>query len=82
MRSLTAVLDVHRRELPRLLPLITAYGLVMASLYVLKPARNALFLDRLGVAQLPVVLVLVALVGGLAALVFSRFSTRVRRGVT
>lgn len=78
MRSLSNLLDVQRQELPRLLPLISAYGLVMASLYVLKPARNALFLDRLGVGQLPVVLVLVALIGGLAALVFSRFSTRVR----
>ena len=78
MRSLLAGFDVQRRELPRLLPITCAYGLVMASLYVLKPARNALFLDHLGVSQLPVVMLLVALVGGLAALVFSRFSTRVR----
>ena len=78
MRSLLPAFDVQRQELPRLLPITGAYGLVMASLYVLKPARNALFLDRLGVAQLPVVLLLVALVGGLAALVFSRFSARVR----
>jgi AAA family ATP:ADP antiporter len=70
--------DVQRQEWSRLLPITAAYGLVMASLYVLKPARNALFLDRLGVGQLPVVLVLVALIGGVAALVFSRFTGRVR----
>ena len=78
MRSLLSAFDVHRQELSRLLPITGAYGLVMASLYVLKPARNALFLDRLGVSQLPVVLLLVAFVGALAALVFSRFSARVR----
>lgn len=78
MKSIFDLFDVRRRELPRLLPVISAYGLVMASLYVLKPARNALFLDRLGVAQLPYVLLLVAFVGGAAALVFTRFSRRVQ----
>ena len=62
------------RELSRIVPLASAYGLVMASLYVLKPARNALFLDQLGIAKLPYVLILVALVGGAAALVFTRLS--------
>lgn len=70
--------DVRRRELPRLLPITFAYGLVMASLYILKPARNALFLDRIGVGQLPYVMTLVALVGGAAALVFTRFAARAR----
>lgn len=78
MRFLVDHFGVQQRELGRLVPIISAYGLVMASLYVLKPARNALFLDRLGVAQLPLVLLLVALVGAVAALVFSRFSRRIR----
>ncbi|MBI2504666.1 MAG: HEAT repeat domain-containing protein [Candidatus Latescibacteria bacterium] len=77
LRKLLGV-EVRREEWARLLPLSLAYGLVMASLYVLKPARNALFLDRLGIAQLPYVLLLVALAGGVAALVFARFSARVR----
>ena len=47
----------------RVLPMTVAYGIVMASLYVLKPARNALFLNRFGIDQLPFVLMLVALVG-------------------
>lgn len=64
--------DVRRGEWSRVLPLVASYGLVMSSLYVLKPARNALFLDRVGVAQLPYVLLLVALFGGLAAVLFTR----------
>ena len=64
--------DVRRGEWGRVLPLVASYGLVMSSLYVLKPARNALFLDRVGVAQLPYVLLLVALFGGLAAVLFTR----------
>ena len=59
-KVLAGLVDVRREELPRILPLTLAYGLVMASLYVLKPARNALFLDQLGVGQLPYVLMLVA----------------------
>lgn len=55
-----------------------AYGIVMASLYVLKPARNALFLNRFGVDQLPFVLMLVALVGGVAAVGYARLAARFR----
>lgn len=58
----------------RALPLTLAYGLVLASLYVLKPARNALFLSQQGVDQLPYVLLLVALVGGVFALVYGRLT--------
>ena len=44
----------------------------MATLYMLKPARNALFLDGPGIGQLPYVLLLVALFGGLAATALTR----------
>ena len=69
---------VRRREIYRILPLSSAYGLVMASLYILKPARNALFLDRLGKEQLPLVLILVAAIGAGTALVFTRFTSSLR----
>lgn len=72
------MLDFDRGELKRVLPLTSAYGLVLASLYVLKPARNALFLDGIGVAQLPYVLMLVAVIGGVAAAVYGRYATRLR----
>ena len=77
-KFLGGLVDVRRGELSRILPLAMSYGLVMASLYVLKPARNALFLDRLGVAQLPYVLLLVALAGGGVAVLFSRLTQRIR----
>ncbi len=77
LKKIVAV-DVRPGEWSRLLPLVVAYALLMASLYVLKPARNALFLDAMGAAQLPYVLLLVALVGGVAAVFFARISRRVR----
>jgi len=77
-RYIGGLFGVRVRELSRIIPLTTAYGLVMGSLYVLKPVRNALFLDRLGVEQLLYVLMLVALVGGGAALLFSRFTAAFR----
>ena len=70
--------NIRKDEWRRLLPLTLAYALVMASVYVLKPVRNALFLNRLGIDQLPYVLLLVALVGGVTATVYSRFSRAVR----
>jgi ATP:ADP antiporter, AAA family len=73
LKKVVAV-DVRPGEWARLLPLVLAYALLMASLYVLKPARNALFLDAMGAAQLPYVLLLVALVGGIAAVLFARIS--------
>ncbi len=73
-KALAGAFSVRRDELRRVLPLASAYGLVLASLYLLKPARNALFLDSMGIGQLPYVLLLVALVGGLTASVFGKFS--------
>lgn len=75
---MAGLIDVREGEWRRLIPLALAYGLVLASVYVLKPVRNALFLDRLGAAQLPYVLMLVALVGGVAAAFYSRFTRSVR----
>ena len=65
-------------ELRRVLPIATAYGLVLASLYLLKPARNALFLSQIGVDQLPYVLLLVALVGAGAAAVYGSLARSMR----
>lgn len=64
------------RDIRRALPLALAYGLVLASLYLLKPARNALFLSKLGVGQLPYVLLLVAAVGAVFAFVYGRLTER------
>lgn len=71
-------LDLSSDELRRVVPMATAYGLILSSLYLLKPARNALFLDRLGIGQLPYVLLLVALVGGVTAAIYGRYARTVR----
>ncbi len=68
----TRLFGLRGNELVRALPVAIAYGLVLASMYVLKPARNALFLGRFGVEQLPYVLLLVALVGGVSAALYGR----------
>ncbi|MEO1337612.1 MAG: Npt1/Npt2 family nucleotide transporter, partial [Myxococcota bacterium] len=70
--------DLSRAELRRVLPVACAYGLILASLYLLKPARNALFLSQIGIDQLPYVLLLVALVGSITALVYGRFARAMR----
>ena len=79
LRKVTGIFsDLTRAELRRVLPITSAYGLVLASLYLLKPARNALFLSHQGVDQLPYALLLVALVGALAATAYGRFARTVR----
>ncbi len=77
-KTLTRLVDVRREELGRVLPLTAAFALFMASLYVLKPARDALFLDRFGVRQLPYALLLAALVGGAVAGINARIARSVR----
>lgn len=51
-----------------------AYGLLLASLYMLKPARNSLFLSRVGPAELPAVMCVVAVIGGATALALAVFA--------
>jgi ATP:ADP antiporter, AAA family len=70
--ALSRLFGLKGRELTRAGPLAAAYGLVLGSMYVLKPARNALFLGRFGAAHLPYVLLLVAVVGAVAALLYAR----------
>jgi len=74
---LSRLVDIRPGEWRRLLPISLAYALVLASVYMLKPARNALFLDRLGIEQLPYVLVLVAIIGGGVASIYARFTNGV-----
>lgn len=75
---LSRLVDIRAGDWRRLLPISLAYALVLASVYMLKPARNALFLDRLGIEQLPYVLVLVAVIGGGVASIYARFTNGVK----
>jgi MFS family permease len=65
-------------DLSKVGPIAGAYTLTLATIYVLKPARNALFLERVGVDQLPWVLMLVAVVGGLFVAVYGRLAAWIR----
>ncbi|MGF1511612.1 MAG: hypothetical protein ACFB9M_19120 [Myxococcota bacterium] len=71
-RRLGGLLGLEPGDLRKVAPLVAAYALTLTTLYVLKPARNAIFLDRLGVEQLPWVLLLVAVVGGITTSLYSR----------
>jgi ATP/ADP translocase/HEAT repeat protein len=77
-RLLGRFVDIRRDEVGRVFPLAGAYGLVLASLYVLKPVRNSLFLNSVGIDRLPYVLLLVALAGAAVALVLARFAAALR----
>jgi len=55
-----------------------AYALVMAALYVLKPLRNALFLEQMSVSNLPWALVAVAIAGAATAVAYDRLARRAR----
>jgi AAA family ATP:ADP antiporter len=78
---LSVATQLRRSELGRVVPIALANALILSSLYLLKPARNALFLSHLGAGQLPWVLLLAALVGGITALPLGRAieRTSVRR---
>jgi AAA family ATP:ADP antiporter len=52
--------------------------LIIASLSVLKPVRDSLFLVRFGNEKLPIVFVLVAAVSALVAVVYARYSKKIR----
>ncbi len=74
-KSLT---DVRREELKPLV-LMLLYGfLVMTSYYVIKPARNAMFVDRIGSDNLPYVYIAAAVVVSLVMIGYSRWVQRVK----
>ena len=52
--------------------------LLIASLLIIKPVRNSLFLVKFGVERLPYVFVLVALFSVLVASIYSKYSRKVR----
>lgn len=82
MRSVVRVglqlLGIKAGERRRVLAISLAYGFVLGSLYMLKPARNALFLSKMGADQLPFVLLVVAVIGALTAVAFARLTAAVK----
>ena len=74
-----SITDVRREEFAPV-ALMFVYGfLALTSYYVIKPARNSVFLDRLGADNLPYVYILTAVFVTLVMLVYSRYVDRIRQ---
>lgn len=76
MTTLLRIIGLRGDDIREALPLSLAYLQVMAALYVLKPVRNALFLDRFGAAGLPIVMLAVAVLGAATAAAYGALSQR------
>src|SRR5688572_18051592 len=74
VRSWFDTLTDVRREEARPLILMILYGfLAMTSYYVVKPVRNAVFVDRVGADNLPYVYILTAIVVSVIMVAYSRY---------
>jgi AAA family ATP:ADP antiporter len=72
-----ALTNIKREEF-RVVFLMLLYGfLAMTSYYLVKPVRNAVFVERLGAENLPYVYILTAIVVSLVMVVYSRYVHRV-----
>lgn len=72
------VFDIRESEGWRALLMFSYIFLLIASLMIIKPVRNSLFLVKFGVSKLPYVYILVALCSFLIALLYSRVSRQIR----
>jgi AAA family ATP:ADP antiporter len=70
------LVDVRPDEERRVLPMFALLALIIATSFILKPVRSAVFLSQFGSERLPYVYILVALVLGVAAAVFARWAPR------
>ncbi len=70
---LSRIVDVRPGEEARVLRMFALLSLIIATNYVLKPVRSALFLSQFGSSLLPYVYVVVALVLGFVAAFVVRF---------
>ncbi len=76
-KTLNRILDVREGELLRLLLMFGYLLLVIACYVTTKSVRDAMFLKRIGVDQLPYVFILIALVVGVISSAYSRAASRV-----
>lgn len=77
-RLIQKLFDIRDGEWLRAILMFAYIFLVIASLMIVKPIRNSLFLTRFGVNQLPFVYVLVAIAAAFVVWLYSKFSSRVR----
>ncbi|MGB0909105.1 MAG: Npt1/Npt2 family nucleotide transporter [Nitrospirales bacterium] len=74
-RLLSSIVDIRKGEGPLVAFMFFYYYLILITYYFLKPARDSLFLVKLGPEQLPFVFMLIALIVAPIATLYSR-STR------
>ena len=72
------IFDIRKGEVLRASLMFSYIFLVIASLMIIKPVRNSLFLVKFGVDKLPYVYILVALFSFLIASLYSGISRRIR----
>ena len=77
-RILSSFLDIRKGEGTLVLLMFSYYYLVLLAYYFLKPARDSLFLTRLGSDQLPLVYVLIALIVAPVTTIYSRAASSLR----
>jgi AAA family ATP:ADP antiporter len=75
---LRKVFDIKEGEGHRAFLMFIYVFLIIASLLIIKPVRNSLFLTHLGVTKLPYAYILVAVSAGLIISLYSKYSNRIR----
>ena len=73
--------DIRKGEWLRAWLMFSYIFLIIASLMIVKPIRNSLFLTRFGAERLPYVYILVAIVAAFVVWLYSRFSGKVKLNV-
>ncbi len=73
-RITSGFLDIRKGEMFLTLLMFLYYYLILVTYYLLKPARDSLFLVKLGAAQLPLVFILTALIIAPITTIYARAS--------
>src|SRR3990172_8636210 len=69
-------IDIRPGEFRRAAAMFSLLGLIIATSYILKPVRSSIFLTEFGADRLPYVYILVGIILGLVASIFSRIVAR------
>jgi ATP/ADP translocase len=77
-RWLSSIIDVRRGEITLTLLMFFYYYLLLVTYYFLKPARDSLFLVKLGAIQLPIVFMLIAVIVVPVTTLYARASHRLK----
>jgi AAA family ATP:ADP antiporter len=79
MKTLThRLLDIREGEGPRTALMFGYIFLIIASLMIVKPVRNSLFLIQFGIDKLPYVFILTAMIASLVAWIYSELTKAAR----